>query len=115
MTQAVVACKIPNGVILEMGEKRVHIKGPNHPEAIVEGGFGLTAGVNKEFMDAWLEKNKALEFVKAGFLFVHEKEANAKAEAKEKVKEKTKMEPLDPLPEGTSNDKANLLRAVEKE
>lgn len=89
-----VGCKLPNGLILELGDKRVTVKGANSSNII--GGHGITEGVDKEFFDAWMTKNKELSFVKAELLFAHEKTANTTAQAKERKKEKTGLEPLDP-------------------
>jgi hypothetical protein len=95
MAQTVtVGCKLPNGLILEMGEKRVTLNGANSSSIV--GGHGLTEGVDKEFFDAWMAKNKHLHFVKEGHLFAHEKEVNTKAQAKERAKEKTGLEQLNP-------------------
>ena len=88
-----VGCKLPNGIILELGEKKVVLKGLNSSELI--GGHGITEGVDKEFMDAWLLAHKHLKFVKEGFIFCHENAKNLAAEAKDRRKEKTGLEPLD--------------------
>lgn len=94
MATVTVGCKMPNGLILEMGEKRVVLNGANSSGII--GGHGLTEGVDKEFWDAWSAKHATLDPVKKGFVFAHEKTANTVAEAKEKAAEKTGLEPLDP-------------------
>lgn len=94
MATVTVGCKYPNGLLLELGEKKVMINGANASELI--GGHGITHGVDKEFMDAWMAKYSGLDIVTGGHLFVHDKEANVRAEAKEKAKEETGLEPLDP-------------------
>lgn len=93
-TTVIVGCKLPNGLILELGDKRVTIKGANSSNII--GGHGITEGVDKEFFDAWMAKNAGLQFVKAELLFAHEKAASTAAQAKEQADEKTGLEPLDP-------------------
>lgn len=108
-----VGCKISNGLLLELNGKKVHIKGANASDLV--GGHGITEGVDGDFMEAWLEKNKDLSFVKGGFLFLHEKAASVVAEAKEKAAEKTGMEPLAPLEAGKDSDKAGALKAVAKD
>src|SRR5438093_12261515 len=115
MATVTVGCKLPNGLILELSDnsgstKKVHIKGANASELV--GGHGITHDVDKEFMDAWMAKNKDLSFVKNGFLFVHGKADSAVAEAKEKAKEKTGAEPLPRMKDGSSNDKAGGLASV---
>lgn len=115
MATVTVGCKLANGLILELQDnsgsgKKVHIKGANASELV--GGHGITHGVDKEFMDAWMAKNKDLSFVKNGFLFVHGKADSVVAEATEKAKEKTGAEPLPQLKEGSESDKAGGLSAV---
>jgi len=87
-----VGCKLPNGIILSIGDKQVRLNGINSSEII--GGHGITEGVDKEFMDTWLAKNKELSFVKRGFIFCHEKVNDVKAEAKDRKNESTGLEPL---------------------
>ena len=94
MTTVNVGCKLPNGIILELGEVRQLIKGANSSNII--GGHGITEGVDKEFFDAWMLKNEELSFVKGGFIFAHEKASNTAAEAKSKADEVTGFEGMDP-------------------
>lgn len=94
MPQVTVGCKLPNGLVIEKGEKKVVLKGANTSELI--GGHGITEGVDKDFFEAWLADHKDLDFVKGGFVFAHEKSQNASAEAKDRSKNKTGLEPLDP-------------------
>ena len=89
-----VGCKLPHGLILEMGDERVTVKGANDSTLI--GGHGITEGVDKDFFDAWLDKNKGLDFVKKGLIFASEKATSVNAEAKEKQDETTGFEGLDP-------------------
>ena len=89
-----VGCKLPNGIILELGNKSVAIKGSN--SSVLIGGHGITENVDKEFFEAWLAKNTGLQFVKAELIFAHEKPASTAAQAKERAKEKTGLEPLSP-------------------
>jgi len=92
MAVVTVGCKLPNGIILELDGKRVTLNGVNSSEII--GGHGLTHGVDKEFMDVWLERNKDLSIVKGSFIFCHENAKNTAAEAKDRKKEKTGLEQL---------------------
>lgn len=109
----IVGCKIANGLLLELNGVKVRIAGANASELI--GGHGITRNVDKSFMDAWLKANKELSFVKGGFIFIHDKEADTAAESKEKAAEKTGAEPLKPLEEGKDSDAAGVLKAVAKE
>jgi len=87
-----VGCKLPNGLILEVGDKRVAVKGSN--SSLLIGGHGITENVDKEFFDTWLTQNVGLQFVKAELIFAHEKATNTAAQAKEQSAEKTGLEPL---------------------
>lgn len=89
-----VGCKIPNGLILEVGNTRVTLNGANSSNII--GGHGITEGVDQDFFEAWMQAHDWLPAVKNGFVFAHTKPANAQAEAKEKADETTGLEPLDP-------------------
>jgi len=71
MQTVTVGCKLPNGIVLHLGEKEQLINGSN--SSVVIGGHGITEGVDKEFFDAWVEKNASLKFVKEGLIFAHEK------------------------------------------
>jgi hypothetical protein len=94
MPQVTIGCKLPAGLILEHGGKRVTINGAT--SSVVIGGHGITEGVDKEFFDAWMAAHGGLEFIKAGFLFAHDKANSTAAEAKERAKEATGLEPLNP-------------------
>jgi hypothetical protein len=89
-----VGCKYPNGLLLELGDKRVEIKGANSSQII--GGHGITEGVDKAFMDEWMKRYAANDIVKGGHLFINVKTASVVAEAEEKADHKTGLEPLDP-------------------
>lgn len=89
-----IGCKLPNGLVLEVGGKSVQINGANSTQLV--GGHGITYGVDAEFWQAWLKQNADRAVVKNGFIFAHEKSVNAKAEAKEKTDTKTGQEPIDP-------------------
>ena len=87
-----VACRVPNGVELQLvrqelwpessTEKRaircgnvVRIAGPRSPEADVGRPFVTTKGVDKEFWDAWLAQNKGHPAVASGALHATTDEA----------------------------------------
>lgn len=104
MALVTVGCKLPAGLILEVGEKRVTVNGSN--SSVVIGGHGITEGVDKDFFDSWLSAHSFLDFVKNGFLFAHEKANNVTAEAKDKASVETGFEPINP------SDKPAGLTAV---
>ena len=93
-TTVVVGCKLPNGVVLEVGTQSIVLNGSN--DAKVIGGHGITRGVPADFWAAWLEENGDRAMVKNGFIFAHDKAADTKAEAEEKANNATKQEPIDP-------------------
>lgn len=91
--QVTIGCKLATGLIIGIGEKQAKLNGANSSEII--GGYGMT-NVDKELADAWFEAYKDFDPVKAGLIFVQDKEANAKAQAKEQAEVKTGTEKLDP-------------------
>lgn len=103
MATVTVGCKIPNGLHLDLGDKRVTLNGANSSSIV--GGHGITENVDKQFWDTWYAKNKSLDFVKNGHVFADEKDVNTKAKAKEREKEKSGLERLDPdaKPDGVTD------------
>ncbi|KMJ45450.1 hypothetical protein ABLB69_14425 [Xenorhabdus khoisanae] len=95
MSTVVIACKLANGLYLEVGEQRVSVNGFAR-NMVDENGFGLTYGVNAELWQAWLAENKDRDLVINGLIFAHEQEASTKAEAKEKQKTKSGTERIQP-------------------
>jgi hypothetical protein len=121
-----VACKIPNGLILQLqrieefdipvlgGGKstekryiphgnRVHINGPakalfgvSDHRLRVSGGYALTHNVDKDFFDAWLEQNAELDLVRKKMIFCHEKADYADRKAEDQAEIKSGLEPIDP-------------------
>ena len=94
MAQVTVGCKLPNGIILEMGDKRQLINGSNG--ALIIGGHGITENVDKDFFEAWLAAHADLPFVTGGFLFANDKASNTSAEAKDNATSATGFEGMDP-------------------
>ena len=102
-TQTVtVGCKLPHGLVLEVGSTSVTLNGANASNII--GGYGLTEGVDKAFFDAWLKKNEHLPFVRNQMVFAQSTTDDAKAEALEKAHEKTGFEGMNDadMPAGVS-------------
>lgn len=97
MATVTVGCKLPNGLIIQVGNKSHTLKGAN--DTSIVGGHGITEGVDKELWDAWLVANKDRAMVKNGHVFAHGKTESTKAEATEKTSNKTKLEPIDPSKE----------------
>lgn len=126
MPTCTVACKIPNGLILELYEMvegtesapagsrkvkkavptgpRVHIRGPALPVGVrlpknapaIAGGYALTPGVDADFFAKWMEQHKDADVVKNNLIFAHEQPAHAQAKAEEQEAVESGMEPIDP-------------------
>lgn len=117
-TTVSVGCKLPHGLKLQLfalveGKaakaigKPVTIKGANatfgESNLIVPvGSFGITDGVDAEFMKKWMHDNRDMEAVKLGQIFVHEKAVSVHAEGKAKREQPNGFEGADPkkLPKG---------------
>ena len=91
--QVTIGCKLATGLIIGIGDKQAQLNGANSSEII--GGYGLTQ-VDKELADAWFEAYKEFDPIKAGLIFVQDKEVNAKAQAKEQAGTKSGTEKLNP-------------------
>lgn len=102
-TTCVVGCKLASGLHLDMKDKDGHnvrytLKGTNAARII--GGYGLTDGIPREFMEAWLKRNADHPAVKAGAVFMHTKVDSARGIANERREVTTGLEPIDPLRDG---------------
>jgi hypothetical protein len=94
MPKIAVGCKLPNGLHLDHGGKRVTLKGAN--DSVVVGGHGITEEVDQDFFDAWMQAHQDFQPVKQSLIFAHAKRANVEAEAKEKANNKSGFERLNP-------------------
>ncbi|MDE9455723.1 hypothetical protein [Xenorhabdus bovienii] len=56
MSTVIIACKLANGLYLDVGEQRVAVNG-FAKGFIDETGFGLTYGIDAELWKAWLAEN----------------------------------------------------------
>jgi hypothetical protein len=107
-----VGCKLPNGLICEMGKVGdenhtvVRLNGANSARVI--GGYGLTQ-VSAEFWGAWVKKHKGLEFVRKGLVFAHGDEASAGDHAKDVASTRTGFEAIDPTKKILGADGQPLL------
>ena len=97
-----VGCKLPHGLVLELGGVEVTINGVN--SSLIVGGFGLTEGVDAAFFDAWMSANKHTAIVKNELIFAQSKTSEAQAEAKDKAANKSGLEGLgkQDLPKGVT-------------
>lgn len=117
MSTCTVGCKVPNGLILEIGErgtdtyKQVVLRGQSAGNIV--GGFGLTENVDENAFDRWLETNKALPWAKQGLVFKMRNTTEASARALDHSEQKTGLERLTPdkLPGGVAED-ADAMKKV---
>ena len=89
-----VGCKLPNGLIIEVGGQSVELNGANASNII--GGHGITYDVDADLFNAWMKAHADRAMVRNGFIFAHEDAKNTKAEAREKTDNETKLEAVDP-------------------
>lgn len=94
MTTVTVACKLPNGLVLDLPDRPpVVLKGANHVDAVA--GHGLTE-VDSGFWEAWTKLYADFLPLKKEMIFAQNTERSAVAKAKERKDEKTGLEGLDP-------------------
>lgn len=92
MATVTVACKLPNGIILEHGKTRAELKGANTSELV--NGFGLTA-VDSAFWDAWTAAHADFPALKNGLIFAQSSKSNAKAQTEDHIGIETGLEGID--------------------
>jgi hypothetical protein len=113
-----VGCKLPQGLIMELGYeivpggvnklpeyKRVVLAGANQ-HSVVTGSLrspspkdlrpGITNNVDEAFFDAWVEAHKATNIVRNGLVFKAKNAGEATAKAADIAQKPTGMEALDP-------------------
>jgi hypothetical protein len=99
MSVVTVACKLPNGLILELDGVRVELAGPAVAWGVPPrdvGGYALTHGVDADFFVRWMSVYKDYTPVKRGLIFACAKPQDAEARAREMKDEKSGLEPLNP-------------------
>ena len=100
MANVTVCCRLPHGIIIEMGSKKVKLNGANDDPAVkspiatilTDEAFGETQ-VDEQFWAAWSKEHANFAPYKSGAIFVAKDKASAKASVKDKGK--TGFEPLD--------------------
>ena len=103
-----VACKLPNGLMIEVRGTEIRLNGParyvspqpgrvspNPIEDIVYNA-GLTV-VDKALWEEWLKDHKSYDPVKTGFVYALANRNETTAKAKDGEKMRTGLEPIDPL------------------
>ncbi|MCU5775118.1 hypothetical protein N5923_23330 [Erwiniaceae bacterium BAC15a-03b] len=99
-----VGCKLPNGLLIDVGGKITHLQGANSSNVI--GGYGLTESVDKEYFEAWLKEHADQPYVKNELVFAQAKTNSAQSKATENASVKTGLEglPQDKPVEGVVKD-----------
>lgn len=113
-----VGCKLPQGLILELGVsivggnvtrsagyKQIKLAGANQ-HSVTVGALrtpspkdlrpGITNNVDEADFDAWVEAHKDTNIVKAGLVFKSKNAGEATARANDLTQKPTGMEPVDP-------------------
>lgn len=95
MSTVTVACKLPNGLVLDLAgvDQKFILNGAHHEEAIA--GHGMTE-VDEDFWNKWSQIYKDFEPLKKELIFAQGGERSAAAKAKEQKGNKTGLEGLDP-------------------
>lgn len=88
-----VGCKLPNGLVLRVGETKLVLNGANSTRVI--GGYGLTS-VPSDMWDAWVKSYADSPFIKKNLVFAQTSASKAEGQAKEQEAVKSGLEPLDP-------------------
>ncbi len=110
-----VACKLPQGLVLELGGKTVNVNGWRNSEAKIFSGYGITENVDKDFFDKWLKVHKNQPYVKNDLIFSQGGKDSAQAKAAELAEIKAGLEPLSqekPMP-GIEKDKEAMKQKQE--
>ena len=125
----IVMCKLPNGLVLQVGDKRVSLRGsanylqPNPkrkfsaPEIVYADSLNV---VDAKFWDDWCAKilhdfpdqytpgRHTFQPLLSGAIYVGKNRNEATAQAKDKEKERCGFEPVVPKEHGvTDSDKSN--------
>jgi hypothetical protein len=90
-----VACKLPNGLQIHVGETKLTLNGANQPGA--RFGFGLTTDVDADFFKTWVEHHATFPAVKNGSIFAFGSEADAVDAARERMNDSRVMTGQEPL------------------
>lgn len=99
-----VGCKLPNGLLIDVDGKVVHLLGANSSNVI--GGYGLTENVDKDYFEKWLKQHANQRYVKGEMVFAQSKTNSAQSKASENASVKTGLEglPQDKPVEGVVKD-----------
>lgn len=100
-----VACKLPNGLVAEVGDVKIEFVGSRIPlddngnrisDRELPGGYGITNNVPKEFWDKWKADHEDTPLIKNGIILATARAADTKAAAVASKDVETGLDPLDP-------------------
>ena len=94
MANITIGCRLPHGIVLEVGGKIINILGLNR--SLVIGAEYMANEVDSALWNAWAKENEGSKLLTSGALFAASSEKDAKAKAKELKSVKTGLEPVDP-------------------
>lgn len=86
----IIGCKLPNGIVLEVGEKSVELNGLN--KSMIVGATHATTEVEDSFWQAWKKTHAGFSAFKSGSIFEAKSEKDAEVAVKDTSK--TGLEPL---------------------
>lgn len=105
MSTVTIGCKLPNGIVMQVGEARHRINGWNNNE-IAGLSHGITRDVPEDLWDAWRAEHADAKFITNGIVFAETSEARAKDKSKDRKEQKTGHEQL---PQIKATEKAGVL------
>jgi len=104
-----VACKLPNGLFMDVKGVITTINGFRTSTGTAIGGYGLTENINKDYFDAWMKEHADQPYVKKELIFALNKTSSAESKAAEYSETKSGLEGLpqdNPMPGIEKNDEA---------
>ena len=93
MSTVTIGCKLPNGIHMIVGEKRIRINGWNNNE-IQGGSHGITEDVPQDMWEAWLKEYADSKLVKREIIFAMNTTKKAQDKAKDQKDNKSGHEQL---------------------
>lgn len=118
MSNVIIACRLPNGIMAQVGATKIRLNGSNAENAVL--GFGFTR-VPEDFAEAWLKNDgegARRTVTKRGGIFLANDMDDARAIAREMAGEKSGFERIDPEKAGpgitpTDETKKELAKTAE--
>lgn len=110
MSVVTIGCKLPNGIVMQVGKQSVRINGWNS-SAIVGATHGITENVPADLWEAWKKMHADSKLVKGEFIFAANSVARATAKAKD---EKDKKSGFEQMPQAKATDKAGAIGSVDE-